>query len=73
MSGRREGVRGEEGVDNLEEGVAPAVETFVERVAKAVKSIGRFHDATIMHPPPASRTPYLPKELKRNSLLKNSL
>jgi hypothetical protein len=30
-----------------------------------VQSIGRFHDALIMHSPRASRTPYLPVELKR--------
>jgi hypothetical protein len=30
-----------------------------------VESIGRFHDALIMHSPTAFRTPYLPVELKR--------
>jgi hypothetical protein len=67
VNGRRDGgVRGEDGVGNLEEGVAPAVEAFVvERVAEAVESIGRFHDAPIMHSPTASRIPYPPAWLKR--------
>jgi hypothetical protein len=30
-----------------------------------VESVGRFHDAPIMHSPTAFRTPYLPVELKR--------
>jgi hypothetical protein len=37
-----------------------------------VESIGTFHDASIMHLPTTLRIPYLPVELKRNSLLKNS-
>jgi hypothetical protein len=41
------------------------VEAFVERAAEVVESIGRFHDAPIMHPPTATRTPYLSAELKR--------
>ncbi len=61
MDRRRDGgVRTEDGVGELEESVAPAVEAFVERVAEAVESIGRFHDADIMHSPTALRTPYLP-------------
>jgi hypothetical protein len=49
--GRRRGgtVRGEDGVSEFKEGVGPAVEAFVERVAEGAKSIGRFHDAPIMH------------------------
>src|SRR5215210_8227972 len=40
VDGRRGGnVRAEDGVGELEEGVASAVEAFVERVAKAVESI----------------------------------
>jgi hypothetical protein len=56
---RRRGgsVSTEDGVGELEEGVASAVEAFVEGVAEAVQSIGRFHDAPIMHSPRASRTP----------------
>ena len=66
VNGRRDGgVRSEDGVGELEESVAPAVEAFVERVAEAVESIGRFHDAPIMHSPRAFCTPYLPVELKR--------
>ena len=49
MDGRRGGsVRAEDGVCEFEEGVAPAVEAFVERAAEVAKSIGRFHDAPIM-------------------------
>ena len=51
------GVRTEDGVGELEEGVASAVGAFVERVAEAVESIGRFHNAPIMHSPRAFRTP----------------
>ena len=66
MNGRRDGrVRTEDGVGQFEEGVAPGVEALVERAAEALESIGRFHDAPIMHPPPAFRTPYLPAGLKR--------
>ena len=65
MNGRRDGVGSEDGVGEFEESVAPAVEAFVERVAEAVESIARFHDAPIVHSPTASRTPYLPVELKR--------
>ena len=57
--GRRVGsVRAEDGVGEFEEGVASAVEASVERAAEVVESIGRFHDAPIMHPSPAFRTPY---------------
>jgi hypothetical protein len=56
VDGRRNGsVRAEDGVGELEEGVGPAVEAFVERVAEGTKSIGRFHGVTIMHPPRAFR------------------
>jgi hypothetical protein len=66
VSGRRDSdVRSEDGVGELEEGVGSAVKAFVERSAEGVKSIGRFHDVPIMHPPTASRTPYLTLELKR--------
>ena len=52
VGGRRGGaVRGEDGVGELEEGVSPAVEAFVELAAEGAKSIGRFHDAPIMHSP----------------------
>ena len=51
------GVRPEDGVGELEEGVASAVGAFVERVVEAVESIGRFHNAPIMHSPRAFRTP----------------
>ncbi len=46
--GRGSTVCGEDGVGELEEGVAPTVEALVERAAEAVESIGRFHDAPIM-------------------------
>ena len=62
---RRYSVCAEEGVGKVEEGVGAAVETFVERAAKGAESIGRFHDAPIMHSPTALRTSYLPSELKR--------
>lgn len=66
MSRRRGGAaRCEDGIGEFKEGVAPAVETFVERAAESLESIGRFHDEHIMHPPRAFRTPYLPVELKR--------
>ncbi len=66
MSRRRGGaVRGEDGVGEFEEGVAPAVEAFVERAAEGLESIGRFHDATIMHSPTTFRITYLPAGLKR--------
>ena len=49
VDGRRGGsVRAEYGVGELEEGVCPAVEAFVERAAEGEKSIGRFHDTPIM-------------------------
>jgi hypothetical protein len=66
VDGRGDGtVRGEDGVGEFEEGVAPAVEAFVERAAEAVESIGRFHDAPIMHSPTALRIPCPTPELKR--------
>jgi len=65
MDRRRDsGVRTEDGVGELEESVGSVVEAFVKRVAEAVESIGRFHDAPIMHSPSAFRTPYLPAELE---------
>jgi len=63
--GRDGGLRGEDGVGELEEGVGSAVEAFVERAAEDVQSGGRFHDAPIMRSPTAFRTPYLPAGLKR--------
>jgi hypothetical protein len=66
VSGRRNGpVRSEDGIGEFEEGVSPAVEAFVERAAEGLESIGRFHDAPIMHSPRAFRTPYLLVGLKR--------
>jgi hypothetical protein len=66
VSGRRNGpVRSEDGIGEFEEGVSPAMEAFVERAAEGLESIGRFHDALIMHPPTAPRTPYLLVGLKR--------
>jgi hypothetical protein len=62
---RRDGVRSEEGVGEFEESVASAVETFVERVAKAVESVGGFHDAPIMPSLTAFRILYLSAGLKR--------
>jgi len=57
VDGRRSGsVRAEDGVGELEEGVAPSVEAFVERAGEGAKSIGRrFHSVPIMHPPRAFR------------------
>jgi hypothetical protein len=34
VNGRRDAIRGEEGVGELEEGVGPAVEAFVERATE---------------------------------------
>jgi hypothetical protein len=53
VDGRRGGsVRVEDGVGELEEGVGPAVEAFVERAAEGSESIGRrFHGEPIMRPP----------------------
>jgi hypothetical protein len=52
VDGRRSGsVRAEDGVCELEEGVCPAVEAFVERASEVVQSIGRFHDENIMRSP----------------------
>jgi len=66
VDGRREGaLRGEDGLGEFEEGVTPTVEAFVERAAEAVESIGRFHDAPIMHSPRALRIPCPTPELKR--------
>jgi hypothetical protein len=59
------GVRGEDGVGELEEGVCPAVEASIERAAEGVESIVGIHDAPIMHSSTDFRTPYLPVELKR--------
>ena len=57
VGGRRNGtIGGEDGVGEFEEGVGAAVEAFVDRAAEGTKSIWRFHDAPIMHPPPALRT-----------------
>ena len=58
VDGRRSGsVRGEDGVGELEEGVSPAVEAFVERAAEVVESIVRIHDAPIMRSPRVLRIP----------------
>jgi hypothetical protein len=52
VDGRRSGsVRAEDGVGELEEGVAPGVKAFVEREAEVAESIGRFHDEPIMRSP----------------------
>ncbi len=68
VDGGRYGVCAEEGVGKVEESIGPTVEALVERVAegaKGVKSVVRFHDATIMHSPAASRTFRPPAGLKR--------
>jgi hypothetical protein len=65
MNGRRNAIRSEESVGELEESIGPAVETFLERAAEGAKSIGRSHDATIMHSPTALRILCLPAGLKR--------
>jgi hypothetical protein len=65
VNGRRDAIRGEDGVCEFEEGVSPAVETFVERAAEGAKSIGRSHDVTIMHSPTTFRITYLSAGLKR--------
>ena len=65
--GRRRGgaVLGEDGVGQLEEGIASEAEAFVERAAEGLENVGRSHDGTIMHPPTAFRLTYLPAGLKR--------
>ena len=65
VDGGRDGVGGEDGVGEFEEGVGSALETFVERAAEAVESVVGFHDAPIMHSPRVPRILYLPMELKR--------
>jgi len=66
VSGRRDGgLRGEDGIGQLEEGVGSAVEAIVERAAEGAKSVGRFHDVPIMPPPTACRILPLPAGLKR--------
>ena len=62
---RRGGIRTEDSVGEFEESVGSVVEMFVERVSEAVESIGRLHDAPIMHSQRAFRTPYLPAESER--------
>jgi hypothetical protein len=54
-------VCGEDGVRELEEGVFPAVEAFVERAAEGLESIGRFHGAPIMRSPRAYRIFWRPR------------
>ena len=57
VGGRRDSaVRVQDGVGELEEGVASAVEAAVERVAEGVESIVRFHDASIMRSPTTFHT-----------------
>jgi hypothetical protein len=65
VNGGRYGVGGEDGIGEFEEGIGSAVKTLVERAAEAVESVVRFHDALIMHSPPACRLIYQPMELKR--------
>ena len=68
VDGRRDGIRGEEGVGELEESIGSTVEAFVERVpegAQSVESVRGFHGAPIMHSPAAFRILYLPAGLKR--------
>ena len=65
VDGGRYGVCAEEGVGKVEESIGPTVEALVERVAEGAKSVVRFHDATIMHSPAASRTFRPPAGLKR--------
>lgn len=65
MHRRRDGVGGEDGVGEFEEGVGSAVEALVERVAEGVKSVVGFHNAPIMHSPTAFRILYMPAQLKR--------
>ena len=56
VHGRRGSVSTEDRVGELEEGVAPSVESFVERATEGAKSIGRrFDNVPIMHPPRAFR------------------
>jgi hypothetical protein len=65
MDGRGDGVRGEDGVGEFEEGVGPAVEAFVERATEAVESVVGSHDAFIMPSPAACRILFPSMELKR--------
>jgi hypothetical protein len=52
VDGRRGGgIRAEDGVGEFEEGVFPAVETFVERAAEGSENIKRFHDEHITRSP----------------------
>jgi hypothetical protein len=52
---RGDRARGEDGVGEFEEGVAPGGQTFVERAAEGVESVGGIHNVLIMHSPIALR------------------
>jgi hypothetical protein len=51
VNGRRNAIRSEESVGELEESIGSTVEAFVERTAEGLERIGRFHDAPIMRSP----------------------
>jgi hypothetical protein len=70
MNWGRDGVGGEEGVGDLEEGVGSAVEAIVERAAEAAKSVVGIHDAFIMHSSRDRRLPFPQMELKRKLRVK---
>jgi hypothetical protein len=66
VNGGMDGVCGEDGIGEFEEGIGSAVKTLVERAAEAEESVVvRVHDALIMHPPTACRLLYQSMELKR--------
>jgi hypothetical protein len=65
VNGRGNGFGGEDGVAELEEGVFPAMEAFVERAAEAAQSVVGFHDVSIMHSPKDRRIICPPARLKR--------
>jgi len=51
VNGRGDAIGAEESIGELEESIGPRVKAFVERETEGAKSIWRFHDANIMHPP----------------------
>jgi hypothetical protein len=66
VNGGMDGVCGEDGIGEFEEGVGSAVKTLLERAAEAMEGVVvRFHDELIMHSPTACRLIHLSMELKR--------
>ena len=65
MGRRRGGIRGEDGIGELEKSVGSPVDTVVERVAEGVESVRGFHNVPIMHFSDTFRIRQLSAWLKR--------